>query len=96
VIAQSYRRHRHNEFLRFLKPIDGAEPKDLDLHLADNYATHKTPNTPKWLLRHRRFPRTSLPQPVVVEPRRVLVRGTHHPQASLVIPVEYLADAVFN
>ena len=44
VIAQHYRRHRHQEFLRFLKLIDAAVPKDLDLHLVlDNYATHKTP-----------------------------------------------------
>ena len=33
VIAQHYRQHRHQEFLRFLKLIDGAVPKDLDLHL---------------------------------------------------------------
>jgi transposase len=56
VIAQSYRRHRHQEFLRFLKLIDAAAPKDLDLHLVlDNYATHKTPEIHKWLLRHPRF-----------------------------------------
>jgi transposase len=55
VIAQPYRRHRHQEFLRFLKLIDGAVPKDLDLHLVlDNYATHKTPEIQKWLLRHPR------------------------------------------
>jgi len=56
VIAQSYRKHRHQEFLRFLKVIDDAVPKDLDLHLVlDNYATHKTPEIHKWLLRHPRF-----------------------------------------
>jgi transposase len=56
VIAQSYRRHRHQEFLRFLKLIDAAVPKDLGLHLVlDNYATHKTPEIHKWLLRHPRF-----------------------------------------
>ena len=56
VIAQHYRRHRHQEFLRFLKLIDQAVPKDLDLHLVlDNYATHKTPEIHKWLLRHPRF-----------------------------------------
>jgi transposase len=56
VIAQHYRRHRHQEFLRFLKLIDNAVPKDLDLHLVlDNYATHKTPEVKKWLLRHPRF-----------------------------------------
>ena len=56
VIAQPYRRHRHQEFLRFLKVIDDAVPKDLDLHLiCDNYATHKTPEVKRWLLRHPRF-----------------------------------------
>jgi DDE superfamily endonuclease len=56
VIAQHYRQHRHQEFLRFLKLIDDAVPKDLDLHLVlDNYATHKTPAIHKWLLRHPRF-----------------------------------------
>jgi transposase len=56
VIAQSYRRHRHQEFLRFLKLIDTAVPKDLDLHLVlDNYATHKTPAIKDWLLKHPRF-----------------------------------------
>jgi transposase len=56
VIAQPYRRHRAAEFLKFLKLIDAAVPKDLDLHLVlDNYATHKTPEVHKWLLRHPRF-----------------------------------------
>jgi transposase len=56
VIAQPYRRHRHQEFLRFLKLIDAAVPKDLGLHLVlDNYATHKTPAIHQWLLRHSRF-----------------------------------------
>ncbi len=56
VIAQHYRRHRHQEFLRFLKLIDGAVPDGLELHLVcDNYATHKTPEVKKWLLRHPRF-----------------------------------------
>ncbi|WP_165986923.1 IS630 family transposase [Streptomyces sp. YIM 98790] len=56
VIAQHYRRHRHQEFLRFLKTIDAAVPKDLDLHLVlDNYATDKTEAVKKWLLRHPRF-----------------------------------------
>jgi len=56
VIAQPYRRHRHQEFLRFLKLIDAAVPKDLDLHLVlDNYATHKTPEIKAWFLKHPRF-----------------------------------------
>jgi transposase len=56
VIAEHHRRHRHQEFLRFLKTIDDAVPAELDLHLiCDNYATHKTPEVKKWLLRHPRF-----------------------------------------
>jgi transposase len=56
VIAAHYRRHRHQEFLRFLKTIDEAVPAEFDLHLiCDNYATHKTPAVKKWLLRHPRF-----------------------------------------
>jgi transposase len=56
VIAAHYRQHRHQEFLRFLKLIDTAVPKDLDLHLVlDNYATHKTPAVKAWLLKHPRF-----------------------------------------
>jgi len=56
VIAQPYRRHRHQEFLRFLKLIDAAVPKDLELHLVlDNYATHKTPAIHEWMLKHPRF-----------------------------------------
>ena len=58
VIAQHYRRHRHQEFLCFLKVIDAAVPKDLDLAyvlVLDNYATHKTEPVKKWLLRHPRF-----------------------------------------
>jgi transposase len=56
VIGQHQRRHRHQEFLRFLKTIDANTPKDLDLHLiCDNYATHKTPAIKNWLAAHPRF-----------------------------------------
>ncbi|MGW4486021.1 IS630 family transposase, partial [Amycolatopsis sp. NPDC004368] len=56
VIAQHHRRHRHQEFLAFLKTIDAATPGDLELHLVcDNYATHKTPAIKNWLLQHPRF-----------------------------------------
>ncbi len=55
VIARNYRRHRSTEFLRFLREIDAATPKELDLHLVlDNYATHKTPAVKAWLLKHPR------------------------------------------
>ena len=56
VISSMHRRHRHQEFLKFLKTIDAATPPGLDLHLiCDNYATHKTPAVRNWLLRHPRF-----------------------------------------
>lgn len=56
VIAAHHRRHRHQEFLKFLKTIDKNTPAELDLHLVcDNYATHKTPVIKKWLLQHPRF-----------------------------------------
>jgi transposase len=56
VIANHYRRHRHQEFLRFLKTIAAAVPADYNLHLIlDNYATHKAPAVHTWLLRHPRF-----------------------------------------
>jgi transposase len=56
VIGQHQRRHRHQEFLRFLKTIDANTPRELDLHLiCDNYATHKTPAVLTWLAAHPRF-----------------------------------------
>src|SRR2546429_9085479 len=56
VIGQHQRRHRHQEFLRFLKTIDANTPAELDLHLVcDNYATHKTPAIKTWLATHPRF-----------------------------------------
>ncbi len=56
VIGACMPRHRHREFLRFLKLIDQQTPADLDLHLiVDNYATHKTASVKRWLKAHSRF-----------------------------------------
>jgi transposase len=56
VIGECMGRHRHQEFLRFLRTIDRNSPKSLDLHLVvDNYATHKHPKVKAWLKRHPRF-----------------------------------------
>jgi transposase len=56
VIGDCMPRHRHQEFIRFLKKIDAETPADLDLHLiVDNYATHKHPRVKTWLKRHPRF-----------------------------------------
>src|SRR5882762_8143638 len=56
VIGQCMKRHRHQEFLRFLRTIHRQTPKKLDLHLIlDNYATHKHSNVKTWLAKHPRF-----------------------------------------
>jgi transposase len=56
LIGQCLPRHRHQEWLKFLKLIDARTPAELDLHLiADNYSTHKHPKVKAWLARHPRF-----------------------------------------
>ena len=56
VIAQCQQRHRHTEWLKFLRQIDRETPQDKALHLiADNYATHKHPVVQAWLAKHPRF-----------------------------------------
>jgi transposase len=56
VIGDCMPRHRHQEFIRFLKKIDAETPLGLDLHLiVDNYGTHKHPRVKSWLKRHPRF-----------------------------------------
>jgi transposase len=56
VISATHRRHRHQEFLKFLHTIDRNVPAELEVHLiCDNYGTHKTPEIKRWLLRHPRF-----------------------------------------
>ena len=56
LIAQCMPRHRHQEWIKFLKLIDEQTPGHLDLHLiVDNYATHKHPKVKAWLKRHPRF-----------------------------------------
>ena len=56
VIGDCMPRHRHQEFIRFLKKIDAETPPEVDLHLiVDNYATHKHPRVKSWIRRHPRF-----------------------------------------
>lgn len=56
LIGTCMQRHRHQEWLKFLKLIDTETPPDLDLHIiADNYATHKHPKVRAWLAKHPRF-----------------------------------------
>lgn len=55
VISMCDDRHRHQEWLKFLRVIDDLTPADKQLHLiADNYATHKHPKVQRWLQRHPR------------------------------------------
>jgi len=56
VIGDCYKRHRHQEFLCFLRRIDREFPGKMPLHLVmDNYGTHGTPEVKAWLKRHKRF-----------------------------------------
>lgn len=56
VISACMEKHRHQEWIKFLKLINQQTPPDLDLHLiVDNYATHKHANVKAWLKRHPRF-----------------------------------------
>lgn len=56
VMGQCVPRHRHQEFLKFLRRIDRESPEELTLHLVlDNYGTHKTPEVRRWFSRHPRF-----------------------------------------
>jgi transposase len=56
LITRLAPRHRHQEWLAFLKTIDEQTPAELDIHIiADNYATHKHPAVTRWLDRHARF-----------------------------------------
>ena len=56
VIGQCLPRHRHTEFLKFLRTIDREVPDQLAVHLiCDNYATHKHQSVRAWLDKHPRF-----------------------------------------
>src|SRR5260370_39447953 len=55
VIGQCMKRHRHQEFIRFLNLIEARVPKKKTVHvIVDNYATHKHPDVMAWLQKHRR------------------------------------------
>jgi transposase len=57
VIGECHRRHRHQEFLKFMELVDSRLPADAaELHLVlDNYGTHKTPKVVRWFARHPRY-----------------------------------------
>src|SRR5438876_1465481 len=56
VLTSCKRRHRHQEYLAFLKEVNESVPPNLDIHLVvDNYATHKHPRVKQWLAAHPRY-----------------------------------------
>jgi transposase len=56
IVGQIHRRHRSEEFRKFLDAIEQAVPDSLDVHLIlDNYGTHKTPMIHRWLAKRPRF-----------------------------------------
>lgn len=56
VLGSCYPRHRHQEFLKFLRTIDREVPGKLDIHMIlDNYGTHTHPKVKTWLDKHARF-----------------------------------------
>ncbi len=62
VVGQCYTRHRHQEFLKFLRRLDREFPKNKDLHIImDNYGTHKKDNVQEWLKKHPRFKQHFIP-----------------------------------
>jgi hypothetical protein len=56
VIGTCYPRHRHQEFLKFLRQIDRETSRSAGLHLiTDNYGTHSHPDVEQWLMKHPSF-----------------------------------------
>jgi transposase len=56
VLGTCAQRHRHQEWLAFLREINKTTPKDKEIHIiCDNYATHKHPKVKSWLKYHKRF-----------------------------------------
>src|SRR5262249_32389665 len=76
VIGECHRRHRSQEFLQFLKTIDGSVAAALDVHLIlDNYGTHKTPRVRRWFVRSSALSRAlHADQRILAQPCRTVVR----------------------
>src|SRR5262252_8848393 len=56
IIGRNMKRHRHQEFIRFLNAVDAQVPTRKDIHaVVDNYATHKHPKVREWLAQHPRW-----------------------------------------
>jgi putative transposase len=80
VFTKCKPRHRHQEFLSFLRHLDESVPPELELHLVvDNYATHKHPKVRTWLAQRPRYHMHYIPHIfLMAQPGGTLVRP-HHP-----------------
>ncbi len=107
VIGSCLPRHRHAEFLKFLKVIDAEVPASLHVHLIlDNYATHKHPKVQAWLNKHPRFQLHFTPTSSswlnLVErwfrelTDKALRRGVFHSVPDLIAAIEAYLDAHNN
>jgi transposase len=103
VVDACYERHRHQEFLRFLRRVARAYPRR-DLHVVvDNYGSHKHPDVTAWLARNRRitlhFTPTSGSWLNLVEvffgilTRQAIRRGTFSSVQDLVTAIETYVDS---
>ena len=79
VIGRNMKRHRHQEFIRFLSEVDAQVPKRKSIHaIIDNYATHKHPKVQKWLAKDPRWTFHFTPTSASwLNCRRGLFRQTH-------------------
>ncbi len=104
VIGSCLPKHRHDEFLKFLRTVDDNVPVGLDIHLIlDNYATHKHPNVKAWLEKnprfHLHFTPTSSSWLNLVErwfrelTDKALRRGVFHSVPDLIEAIEQYLDA---
>ncbi len=104
VIGSCLPKHRHGEFLKFLRTVDANVPAGLDVHLIlDNYATHKHPNVKAWLAKnprfHLHFTPTSSSWLNLVErwfrelTEKAIRRGVFHSVPDLIEAIEQYLDA---
>src|SRR4029077_15422778 len=104
VIGRCLPRHRHQEFVKFLRAIDREVPTELRIHLIlDNYATHKHPAVRAWLDKHPRFQLHFTPTSSswlnLVErwfrelTDKALRRGVFHSVPDLIASIEEYLDA---
>ena len=103
VMGQCKPRHRHQEFLQFLRHIEAQVPADLDLHLVvDNYATHKHAKVTQWLARHPRLQLHFTPTYAYwlnqveiwfnIITRRAIRRGSFRKMKELIRRIEHFTD----